>query len=148
LPNKTPWPYLPLVHCAKGSLHVEVLSIHGLPKLERFSLTDACCYVVCGPLAFTTDVVDSAIHPAWPSKSRRAGIVPIFYVYQKLFVGVFHNDGPNSNDDFAGRVVLDISSLHPNYFYNVYLPLRMYQNIYVKQARGCHPPPDSLGMEE
>jgi hypothetical protein len=26
--------------------------------------------------------------------------------------------------------------------------LRMYQNIYVKQARGCHPPPDSLGMEE
>jgi hypothetical protein len=135
LANET-LPSLTVYLLRQGSLHVEVLSMHGLPKLDRFSLTDACAYVVCGPFAFTTDVVNSAIHPAWPSKSRRACIFPIFYAFQKLFVGVFDNDGPNSNDDFAGRVVLDLASLRPNSNYDVYLPLRLYQNVYVREARG------------
>ena len=80
--------------------------MHRLPNLDRFSLTDAVAYVVCGPYAFATDIVDSAIHPSWPAKSRRACIFPIFYAYQSLYIGVFDNDGPNSNDDFAGRVVV------------------------------------------
>eukprot|EP00804_Cyclotella_cryptica_P011642 CCRYP_017541-RA/>CCRYP_017541-RA protein AED:0.05 eAED:0.05 QI:693/1/1/1/1/0.87/8/165/965 len=119
-----------------GSLHVEVLSCHGLPKLDRFSLTDACCYVVCGPFAFATDVLDGAIHPCWPSKSRRACIFPIFYAYQKLYVGVFDDDGAREQDDFAGRVVVDISNLRPNSSYDVFLPLRLYQNTYIKDPRG------------
>jgi hypothetical protein len=120
----------------EGSLFVEVLSCHGLPKLDRFSLTDPCAYVVCGPYAFATDVLAGAIHPSWPCKSRRACIFPLFWAYQKLYVGVFDDDGPNAHDDFVGRVVIDVSSLRPNTSYDVFLPLRRYQNIYMKESRG------------
>ena len=125
-----------LLRHLSGSLHVEVISCHGLPKLDTFSLTDAVAYVVCGPFAFTTDVVESAIHPAWPAKSRRACIFPLHFAYQKLYVGIFDNDGINSCDDFAGRVVIDVSSVRPATSYDAFLPLRRYQNVYVKEARG------------
>jgi hypothetical protein len=92
--------------------------------------------MVSGPFAFATDIIDSTIHPCWPRKSRRAAIFPIYYAYQKLFVGVFDNDGASEQDDFAGRVVVDVSSLRPNSSYDVFLPLRLYQNTYVKEPRG------------
>mmetsp|Transcript_20137 Transcript_20137/g.34306 ORF Transcript_20137/g.34306 Transcript_20137/m.34306 type:complete len:738 (+) Transcript_20137:1222-3435(+) len=59
-----------------------------------------------------------------------------FYAYQELYVGVFDDDGAGQNDDFAGRVVVDVSRLRPNSEYDVYLPLRLYRNTYVKQPRG------------
>jgi len=119
-----------------GSLHAEVLACHGLPKLDKLSETDAVCYFVCGPYGFATDVIDGFLSPVWPSKSRRACIFPIFQAYQKLFVGVFDDDGAIANDDFAGRVVVDIARLRPNSVYDVFLPLRMYQNTFVRKSRG------------
>lgn len=119
-----------------GSLHAEVLACHGLPKLDKFTNTDAVCYFVCGPFAFATDVIDGFCSPVWPSKSRRACIFPLFYAYQELYVGVFDDDGAGQNDDFAGRVVVDVSRLRPNSEYDVYLPLRQYRNTHVKQPRG------------
>lgn len=119
-----------------GCLHAEVLACHGLPKLDKFTNTDAVCYFVCGPFAFATDVIDGFCSPVWPSKSRRACIFPLFYAYQELYVGVFDDDGAGQNDDFAGRVVIDVSRLRPNSEYDVYLPLRLYRNTYVKQPRG------------
>ncbi len=119
-----------------GSLHAEILACHGLPKLDKFTNTDAVCYFVCGPFAFATDVIDGFCSPVWPSKSRRACIFPLFHAYQELYVGVFDDDGAGQNDDFAGRVVVDVSRLRPNSEYDVYLPLRQYRNTHVKQPRG------------
>ena len=106
------------------------------PKLDKLSSTDAVCYFVCGPFAFATDVIDGFLSPVWPSKSRRACIFPIFHAYQKLYAGVFDDDGAGAHDDFAGRVVIDLSRLRPNAVYDVFLPLRLYQNTYVKKPRG------------
>ncbi len=119
-----------------GCLHAEVLACYGLPKLDKLTNTDAVCYCVCGPYAFATDVIDGFCSPVWPSKSRRACIFPLFYGYQELYVGVFDDDGVGQNDDFAGRVVVDVSRLRPNSEYDMYLPLRLYRNTYVKQPRG------------
>ena len=119
-----------------GCLHAEVLACYGLPKLDKLTNTDAVCYFVCGPYAFATDVIDGFCSPVWPSKSRRACIFPLFYAYQELYVGVFDDDGVGQNDDFAGRVVVDVSRLRPNSEYDVYLPLRLYRNAYVKHPRG------------
>ena len=94
------------------------------------------CYFVCGPFAFASDVIDGFLSPVWPSKSRRACIFPVFHAYQKLFVGVFDDDGAGQNDDFAGRVVIDLARLRPNSVYDIFLPLRQYQNTYVKKSRG------------
>ena len=119
-----------------GSLHVEVLACHGLPKLDKLSSTDAVCYFVCGPYAFASDVIDGFLSPVWPSKSRRACIFPLFQAYQKLYAAVFDDDGPNAHDDFAGRVVVDVARLRPGSVYDIFLPLRLYQNAYVRKARG------------
>lgn len=119
-----------------GSLHVEVLSSHGLSKLDRLSGTDAVCYFVCGPYAFTSDVINGFCSPVWPRKSRRAAIFPLFHAYQRLYVGIFDDDGAQDKDDFIGRVVIDMARLRPNSVYDISLPLRLYQNVYVKKAHG------------
>lgn len=53
-----------------------------------------------------------------------------------MFVGVFDDDGPGANDDFAGRVVIDMARLRPHSVYDIFLPLRLYQNTFVKKPRG------------
>lgn len=60
----------------------------------------------------------------------------MFHAYQKLYVGVFDDDGLGAHDDFAGRVVVDMARLRPNSVYDVFLPLRLYQNAFVKKSRG------------
>ena len=54
----------------------------------------------------------------------------------KLYVAVFDDDGAAAHDDFAGRVVIDIAKLRPGSAYDVYFPLRMYQNAYINRPRG------------
>ncbi len=107
------------------------------PKLDRFSTTDAVCYFVCGPFAFASDVINGHLNPIWPRKSRRACIFPLYHAYQKLYVGVFDDDGARDHDDFAGRVVVDMARMRPNSVYDVFFPLRLYQNAYVRIARGA-----------
>ena len=96
-----------------GTVKIEVLQCLGLPRLDRASETDAVIYAVLGSSAFATDCIFNRLNPIWLPKSRRACIFPVFHAFSCIYVGVFDDDGKNEKDDFAGRVVINLSSLRP-----------------------------------
>ena len=119
-----------------GVLKVEVLQCVGLPPLDFASETDAVVYLVCGQYAFSTDVIWNKLNPIWLPQSRRAAIFPLFHGYARLFAGVFDDDGKKEKDDFAGRVVIDLSRCRPRSVYDVTLPLRQSAHVYSKRPNG------------
>ena len=119
-----------------GWLELEVLCCTGLPKLDRWSNTDPVVYAVMGPYAFVTDVIRDQNHPMWPRKSRRACIFPIHHAYAVCNLAVFDDDGVGYDDDFAGKVQLDLARLRPGSTYDTTLPLRLSNEVYMRRGRG------------
>jgi hypothetical protein len=117
-----------------GSLKVEVLSCMGLPHFRR-SKPNSIAYLVCGDVAFATDVIHSSLNPIYPSRSKRAGEFPLFHGYARLYCGIF-NVTDKDNDDFIGRSMVDLSTLCPNRDYDVSLPLKTSGLVYDRQPRG------------
>jgi len=119
-----------------GSLHVEVLQCTGLPKMDKYSLTDAFCYIVCGSSVFVTDIIPDNLNPAWLPLTRRACIFPLKNAYSQVYVGVFDDDGDKSDDDFIGRVVIDTPQLKSGFSYDITLPLRHTSKTYYRRQLG------------
>lgn len=123
-----------------GSLHVEVLSCHGLPREETvanaINLSDgsggAVVYLVAGSNAFCTDIIPGIRDHFWLRKTKRAVIFPLYHPYARLYAGVFDAD----TNDFAGRAMVDVAELRPNSLYNVTLPLRQTAQLYTRRGRG------------
>lgn len=118
-----------------GSLKVEVLTVMGLAKFDRFSKPDAKAYLICGDCAFATDIIHNCFSPMFPSGSRRAVEFPIHHAFAHLYLGVF-NTTEKDNDDFCGRVSINIASLRPDIEYDVSLPLKVSKNIYDRRPHG------------
>lgn len=119
-----------------GSLRVEVLQCMGLPKMDKYSNTDAFCYIVCGSEVFVTDVIPDNLNPAWLPLSRRACILPLKNAYSQVYVGVFDYDGEMESDDFIGRVVIDTPQLQSGFSYDITLPLRHTSKTYYRKKLG------------
>jgi len=119
-----------------GSVKIEVLQCIGMPKMDRCSLSDPVVYIVCGAATFVTDVVPDNLNPVWLSKTRRACILPLHNAYSQVFVGAFDDDGEKEEDDFTGRVVLDIPRLHAGVVYDLTLPLRRNSRVYTRKRYG------------
>lgn len=115
-----------------GSLRVEVLGCVGLAAVKP----DVLAYLICGDVPFVTDAIPSCRSPRWPPNSKRAAVFPIHHAYARLFAGVFASKKDKANDEFCGRVVLDLASLRPNTEYDVTLPLRASSFIYDRRPRG------------
>lgn len=121
-----------------GSLRVEVLGCVGLSRVKP----DVAVYLVCGDSAFCTDVVTSCRSPMWPNVSHRAAVFALHHGYARLYVGVFDvraaasRKNTKENDDFCGRVVLDVATLRPGTEYDVTFPLRVSSFIYDRRPRG------------
>jgi hypothetical protein len=115
-----------------GSLRVEVLGCMGLAPLSP----DVSVYLICGDVPFATDVIPSCRSPRWPPNCRRAAVFPVHHAYARLYAGVFASKKDKSNDDFCGRVVIDLAALRPNTEYDVTLPLRASSFVYDRRPRG------------
>lgn len=123
-----------------GSLHVEVLSCHGLARQETvadaINLSDgsggAVVYLVAGAKAFCTDTIPGIRDHFWLRKTRRAAIFPLYHPYDHLYAGVFDAD----TNDFSGRVCIDVAKLRPDSTYNITLPLRQSAQMYARRGRG------------
>ena len=120
-----------------GSLRVEVLQCMGLPKMDKYSLTDAFCYIVCGDQVFVTDVIPDNLNPVWLPLARRACIFPLKTGYSRVYCGVFDYDGETESDDFIGRVVIDMPQLQSGFSYDIILPLRHTSKTYYRKKLGC-----------
>jgi len=117
-----------------GTLKVEVLSCTGLVKFDRFSKPNITTYLICGDASFATDSIAS-LSPIWPVRSKRAVEFPLFHAYARLYLGVF-NATEKEVDDFAGRAVINVSSLRQNIQYDVTFPLKVSAMVYDKRYRG------------
>ena len=115
-----------------GSLRVEVLGCLGLAPVSP----DVSAYLICGDVPFATDVIPSCRSPRWPPNCKRAAVFPVHHAYARLFAGVFASKRDKSNDEFCGRVVIDLAALRPNTEYDVTLPLRASSFIYDRRPRG------------
>ena len=91
---------------------------------------------MCDSSAFTTDVIPDNLNPVWLPKTRRACILPLFNAYAQVYVGTFDYDGEKEEDDFMGRVVLDIPQLRSGLVYDVTLPLRRTSRVYTRKRCG------------
>lgn len=119
-----------------GSIRVEILQCIGLPKMDKYSLSDAFCYIVCGSNGFCTDTIPDNLNPAWLPRTRRACIFPLHNAYSQVYVGVFDYDGENESDDFIGRVVVDTQQLKSGFSYDITLPLRDTSRVYYRKRLG------------
>ena len=119
-----------------GCLRVEVLQCMGLPKMDKYSLSDAFCYIVCGSAVFISDVIPDNLNPAWLPRTRRAVILPLKNAYSQVYVGVFDYDGETESDDFIGRVLIDTPQLKSGFSYDITLPLRHTSKTYYRRKLG------------
>ena len=122
-----------------GQVALEILQCFGLPKPDSTlgSEASAFCIAVCGSYAFRTDTMPPVANPMWLSKMRRAAIFPVFHAYAKIYIGVFGHNPESRRDGFAGRIVVDLSSLRPNCTYEMTLPLRRSAHVYSREQRGA-----------
>ena len=94
-----------------GSLRVEVLGCMGLAPVSP----DVSVYLICGDVPFATDVLPSCRSPRWPPNCKRAAVFPVHHAYARLFAGVFASKKDKTNDQFCGRVVIDLAALATEY---------------------------------
>ncbi len=123
-----------------GTLFVEVIGADNLPNMDKCSLdlrdkTDAFICLVHEDSVMFTEVIGDTQSPRWMPWTRRAFQFKIEHPSSKLLLAVFdHDEARNplqflsriTHDlhDAIGRVVVDVSGLHPDTTYTLTVGLR------------------------
>jgi len=118
-----------------STLRVTVLQATGLPKLDSLSKTDPYVVLVFEGNIFRTDIIEDAFSPVWLPHQRRTAIFPVYSPYTRLYCGVWDDDGPMQQDDFAGRCVVETGKLSPG-THDLVFRLRTSAVAYSRSPRG------------
>eukprot|EP00934_Nitzschia_sp_Nitz4_P009128 Nitzschia sp. Nitz4//scaffold119_size111653//78566//82018//NITZ4_004204-RA/size111653-processed-gene-0.172-mRNA-1//1//CDS//3329533878//9118//frame0 len=120
-----------------GQVRLEILQCFGVPCSKLTRESSVYCVAVCANHAFKTDVMPHVANPMWLAKMRRACLFPVNHAYSRLFIGVFDDASQEEGDDeFVGRICIDISRLRPGCSYDFTLPLRVSPHVFTRQPRG------------
>lgn len=107
--------------CNMGSLDMEILKADNVPTADRNGYSDPYCNVILnGDRVYRTDIKKKTLNPVW---NEKCSIDIISRVGADLNIEVFDWD-MGRDDDFLGKVKIDLAQLEPLKAIQLTLPLQ------------------------
>ncbi|CAB9513762.1 expressed unknown protein [Seminavis robusta] len=123
-----------------GTLHLEILSCHGLPNVDVGeavgNLTDSFVCAVFEDVMVQTPVIDDELSPHWMPWTQRAFRIGIVHPSSTLYLGVLDYDlGPGGHEPI-GRVAVNLTNFQSNTAYTLKYKLHPTSDLSEREPNG------------